>query len=492
MRIVFVHTPIPLRRVDGMGTYWDNFDVRYKAVHPEIHPMRRALFELPHWVTWLAGVLVAEGFDDLGAMELYTDCTILNGMDESRVRSRLAAEPADVYLFSPMTTNLPQAIRIAELAKELYPDTTTIFGGVVSTPLHTYVASRESVDFVVRDRGEYALPALLRALRDDHELIDEVGNLTWAPKGSDPKISRRMYPQIQVADIPFPKVDMFPRDTGQDLRYIRQNFALGCPFSCEYCTIQTIGRKPQYFAPDRVLAEIEAYRAYYGQHHHVYFGDETFTLNTERTLQICDAFTEYGGVTFDCQTRLNCLRDPGLPEVMRRAGCRWVEIGLESINQGTQDAFKQHTATVSIEETLARLRDAGLATCTYIIVGFPNETVDDMRRTLDYVSGLIDRGLLYASYHGVLVPHPGTSMFNDPDRYGMRLHHQAFDLYNEELPPVYDTPHATADQIYQVYLDTVASLAEAMAGTPQLTGPLSATDGVYGEFYRTYRFQRAS
>lgn len=492
MRIVFVHAPIPLRNVDSMSEYWENFDVRYKAVHPGMRPIRNALFELPHWITWLAGVTAAAGFGDLGAMELYTSCTILNWIDEDLIRTKLLNEPADVYLLSPLTINLPQTIRIAEIAKELHPRCVTIFGGVVSSPLHARVARHPAVDYVVRDRGEYALPALLHALRDGNADLSDIGQLTWTPEGADePVTNGRMYPQMPVADIPFPVVDMFPKETGLDLRYIRQNYALGCPFTCDYCTIQTIGRKPQYFPIKRVLAEIDAYRRHYGSHHHVYFGDETFTLHPQRTLDICDALTERGDIVFDCQTRLNCLTDSRIPPALYSAGGRWVEIGLESINQGTQDSYKQHTRLSDVRDTLARLRDAGLATCTHVIVGFPNETTDDMYRTLEFVCDLIDDGLLYAAYHNVLVPHPGTPMFTNPEKYGMRIHHRSFDLYSEELPPVFDSAKTPSDRAYKVFLDTVSGLAQAMSRTPALTGPLPRTAEKYGEFYNSYRFQRA-
>ncbi|MEM7535838.1 MAG: radical SAM protein [Chloroflexota bacterium] len=99
-------------------------------------------------------------------------------------------------------------------------------------------------------------------------------------------------------DLPFPQVDLFPSSAGENIRYIRENYSLGCPYTCSFCTIQTIGMKPFYFPIDRVLSEIRAYRQHYGGHHHVYFGDETFTLHTQRTLDICAALKAEGDIHF--------------------------------------------------------------------------------------------------------------------------------------------------------------------------------------------------
>lgn len=57
-----------------------------------------------------------------------------------------------------------------------------------------------------------------------------------------------------------------------DIRYLRQVYGLGCPYNCGFCTIQTSNRKPDYFAIDRVLAEIRAYRRHDGASHNVYWG----------------------------------------------------------------------------------------------------------------------------------------------------------------------------------------------------------------------------
>jgi anaerobic magnesium-protoporphyrin IX monomethyl ester cyclase len=485
VHIAFVHIPIPLRNVENRGAYWRSFDKRYLAAHPNVRPMRKVLWELPHWVPWLAGVLEDAGFDSMETFEFYGDCTVIDGIDEARIHARLSARPADVYLFSPMTINLPQALQIAHMVKEINPAATTVFGGVVATPLYEEVARSPYVDFVVRDRGEYAVTALMRALCDGGDDLDAVPNLTFVgPDGG--LVSSHIVPYMPAADIPFPKVDIFPRETGADLRYIRQNYALGCPFKCEFCTIQTIGRKPSYFAPERVVAEVAAYRRQFGEHHHVYFGDETFTLHTPRTLELCSVLEEEGNITYDCQTRLNCLRDARLPSALQRSGCRWLEIGLESANEDTQQSFKQRTKLDGLESTLARLRDSGIPTCSYLIVGLPNETPDAMRRTLEWGCSLIERGLLYASYLSLFVPYPGTPMFADPESYGMRLLHRQFDLYNEELPPVIDTAFASSDEVYEIFIDGVGMLAEAMDRSPALTfdHAVPSAPRAYGEFWR--------
>ncbi|GAA2359953.1 B12-binding domain-containing radical SAM protein [Dactylosporangium salmoneum] len=447
--------------------------------------MRRNMWELPHWMHWLGGVLLAHGHTDLGVVDLYSEPGAvgeLGTLNSETVRASLRARPADVYLFSPMTVNLPFAYQIAEEVKALTPDAVVVFGGVAATPLAAEVALHPAVDYVVVERGEIALPELLRTLtrRGDPRAV---GNLVFQARDGALVRTGFRYPDVPAREIPFPAVDLFDASAGQDIRYLRQVYALGCPYKCTFCTIQTIGRKPDYFPIDRVLREIRSYRERYGTHHNIYWGDETFTLHPEYTLQLLAALESEGDIHYDCQTRLNCLTDERVLRALAASGCRWVEIGLETGVQGSHEQHKHHMKLSPVEDVLQRMRDAGLAACAFTVNGFPDQTLDDMRRSVEWVCDLIDRDLLQASYLFGLVPYPGSAMFDDPARFGMTLLHHDYGRYHEDLPPVFATEHATPDQVYEVFLDSVGMLAQAMSKRPYFGAPAAVPEHGYGAFW---------
>jgi radical SAM superfamily enzyme YgiQ (UPF0313 family) len=467
MKIAFLHTPMATLKVDGRQEFWRNFDMRYHATHPGLRHMRRNLWELPHWMIWLAGVLVDHQLTSLSAIDFYTAECALDGVDEGKVRQALEENPADVYLFSPMTPNLPFALEIADIVKDVYPGSTTIFGGVVATPLYERVASHRSVDYVVIDRGEYALPELLKAIQARQE-PSHVKNLAFKTSGGNVVAHKERYPFMPVNEIPFPKVDLFDSSVGQDIRYLRQVYGLGCSYKCSFCTIQTIGRKASYFHIDRVLREIRAYRAHYGEHHNIYFGDETFTLEPQRAVDICAALAAEGDIKYDCQTRLDCLDDPRIFPMLRKSGCLWIELGVETATQEGQDLYKQHTRLDQGLTLLKRFRDEGIATCSFMVNGFPGQTLDQMKQSVDWICRLISDGLLHATYFFGLVPYPGSLMYSHPEKFGMRLRHHDYRYYHEEMEPVFDTEHATAEEIYKVFQGGVKQLGQAMGGRPSL------------------------
>jgi anaerobic magnesium-protoporphyrin IX monomethyl ester cyclase len=483
MRIAFVHTPMATLPVPERQAFWRNFDIQYHGAHPGLRHMKNNLWELPHWMHWLGGVLVHEGYPMLDVIDFYTSETAFSGINQAKVREVLLEHPAEVFLFSPMTPNLPFAYEIAEVIKSIYPEGIIVFGGIVATPLHREVAKHSCIDYVVYDRGEYALPALLRAIENRTD-ISKVGNLTYKNSEGEVVTNTLRYPYPPLKDIPFPKIDLFPRSVGEDIRYLRQVYALGCPYKCSFCTIQTIGRKANYFDIERVISEIRAYREYYGEHHNIYWGDETFTLNVDRTLELCNALEVEGNINYDCQTRLNCLTDDRVIKGLGRSGCKWIEIGLETGNQESQDLYKQRVKLDPIEEILTKLRDEGIATCAFMVNGFPNQTIDDMKRSIEWVCSLISKDLLQASYLFGLVPYPGSEMYEHPEKFGMKMHHKNFKLYHEEMPPVFDSPYAKSDAVYEQFLSGVKNLGQAMSKKSYFGGMPPPTEvPLYGTFW---------
>jgi radical SAM superfamily enzyme YgiQ (UPF0313 family) len=483
LHVAFVHTPMAAAVVPEREIFWRNFDVRYHEAHPGLRHMKEPLWELPHWMHWLGGVLLAHGYDSMEVIDLAWCVKDLATLDEPLVLSRVASRPADVYLLSPMTPNLSLALGIAALIKECNPDAKVVFGGVVATPLYEEVAADPHVDYVVIGRGEIALPALLRAI-EGKDPVDSVGSLAFRGRDGRVRSSAWRYPSMDPPDIPDPRIDLFPPETGENLRYLRQVYALGCPYGCSFCTIQTIRQKQGFFPVDRVLREIHGYRAQYGEHHNIYFGDETFGIDKPRTRELCAALEADGTVGYDIQTRLRFLADADTRRWLERSGCRWVEVGLETKSQSSQNMHKQRQKVSEVEEVLAAARGDGLHTCSFMVNGFPDQTLDDMKASVEWVCELIARDLLTASYFQSLVPYPGSDLYLRPDDFGIRINHHEYQFYNEDLQPVFDSPHATGEEAYEVFLEGLTMLGQAMR---QASGITATEEQIteYGQFWST-------
>lgn len=472
LHITFIHTPVSAVRVEPRKKQWEAFDDQYFPAHPGLRPMKGDLWELPHWMHWLGGVLVDQGFSNLRVTDFYDAQHVLddrNNMDKERVKTILSEQgPSDVYLFSPMTPNLHHAFDIADAIKETYPNSVTIFGGIVATPLKEEVAIYPSVDYVVYGRGEVVLPVLLDAIyRGEEPDVSRIGNLIYRCNGKIKK-SIGSYEELPLSALPFPKIDLFSTAVGESIRYLRQVHRLGCPHKCSFCTIQTNGREPKQFSVRRNLAEIDAYRGHYGQHLNIYWGDETF--DPKKAAPLLDALKQRGDVLSDFQTRIGNLTDLNWIRRLKESGFVWAEVGLEtsdqkvrSFNKGT---VKDVPKNVPIEDIFKMIRDEGIAVCVYTMNGLPQQTPDDMRRSIERVCKWITDSTIQAAYHFGAVPYPGSAWHDHPQQFGMRLLHKDYSRYHEDLPPVFETLHAKPDEVYRVFLENIKELGQAMSKPP--------------------------
>ncbi len=88
----------------------------------------------------------------------------------------------------------------------------------------------------------------------------------------------------------------------------------------------------------------------------------------------------YGFVRFEA-----ALADPQLVDHLAAAGCRMLQLGLESGSQTVLDRLGKGTRVATASAVLRALQRAGIATYVYVMFGVPDETDEDRRATLHFL-----------------------------------------------------------------------------------------------------------
>ena len=157
---------------------------------------------------------------------------------------------------------------------------------------------------------------------------------------------------------------------------------------------------------------------------------------------LCEAFERELDFpfTWSAITRAN-LVTPELLAAMRRAGLVHVNFGVESGDDDVLRAIKKGIKTDHVVRALEHAKAAGLSTACNFMVGFPQETPAALERTLRFmerIAPLVDT----FSTLGVLVPFPGTPLYDDfHAEYGfsdwwLRADHATY----RPFPPLDDLP----------------------------------------------------
>jgi radical SAM superfamily enzyme YgiQ (UPF0313 family) len=187
----------------------------------------------------------------------------------------------------------------------------------------------------------------------------------------------------------------------------------GCPYKCTFCSSpQMWTTKYVVREPEDVVDEIVGYVEHYGISN-VNFVDLTAATNRRWTLGLCDALEERApGVSWQLPvgTRIEAIDR----EVLQRlwdTGCRNVTFAPES---GSERLLEVMDKRVKLDKVLDAVREGnriGLRTMINILIGHPEETWADLRKSVRFTlkaawQGCSDTAVM------MFCPYPGSADFD--------------------------------------------------------------------------------
>jgi len=131
--------------------------------------------------------------------------------------------------------------------------------------------------------------------------------------------------------------------------------------------------------PDLLLA-----LAHQWQVRHFHFTDNALPVPVLKALAArrdeLAGLSWYGFVRFEA-----ALANSQLVSHLADAGCRMLQLGLESGSQAVLDRLGKGTSVATAATVLSSLHQAGIATYVYVMFGIPDETEEDRRATLRFL-----------------------------------------------------------------------------------------------------------
>jgi radical SAM superfamily enzyme YgiQ (UPF0313 family) len=314
----------------------------------------------------------------------------------------------DIVAVTSTTSMIYDAYKVSELSKNIDTNIKVVLGGphVTFTPDITFIEN-PNVDFIVRGEGETVFSNLLDFL-DGKYNIRNVRGLSY--KKDDMIVNNP--PEILIKDIdsiPLPALDLLPMD-----RYMMDNrpfgtimTSRGCPYNCSFCSSSLqFGKQWRGHSTERVIEELKILSEKYHKKE-IEFLDDTFTLNMKRALELTEKMKkENMDISWSASSRVNLFTDE-LARSMKNAGLHTIYFGIESGSQKTLDFIgKGINLDLSIK-AVKKANDAGLHSLGSFIIGFPDETIEDVKNTINFSKKL----KVTVAQFTIATPYPGTKLW---------------------------------------------------------------------------------
>lgn len=129
---------------------------------------------------------------------------------------------------------------------------------------------------------------------------------------------------------------------------------------------------------------------------------------------------------------------------MQKANIQFLLFGLESANQATLDKLNKNLNVSQIEKTLRLSKKYNIDNHLTIMIGYPWETSLNIKNTLNLVKSLFKIGLADSIQATLLIPYPGTPLFDYCQKNNLLLT-KNWDDYDMRQP-VMKSPLSFKDQ----------------------------------------------
>jgi anaerobic magnesium-protoporphyrin IX monomethyl ester cyclase len=344
------------------------------------------------------------------------------GGDDDFIRA-LNREQPKVVGFGVLATVRRAALRLAAHAKEF--GAIVLMGGADPTArpdiyLTHQVAHdngspyRYVVDVVAVGESEAFIPQLLPVLlAGETQRLDEIPGIAYRDEANDVVRTEPCALIKEIDALPVPArdlVDWAPYRAAWRARHGIFAMSLiatrGCPFNCAWCQKIVFGRSFRPRNPDLVAEEMrhikETYRPDF-----LRIVDDAMGIQKHWVKQWRDAVLEKGAaIPFECLSRVDLL-DADIVRWLKEAGCRRIALGAESGSQRVLNAMTKGSTVEQIYRAADLCRESGIETYFYMMVGYPGEVWDDLKRSATMLRDT--RPTLFSTT--IAYPLPGTAFY---------------------------------------------------------------------------------
>ena len=327
---------------------------------------------------------------------IYIEDLMLPKLDETL--KKFKPDIAGISCMFTMTHK--RMLRIAQRIKYLCNDTVVFAGGVHPTSSAELILKEEkSIDFISLYEGDQSFPQLIdyinkknndiKSVRQTGILINSKYNQTdgrIAPAGNNVNI------KPEYGDLEIKSYSNFGEIGAYRFWWKKNTVAStilsnrGCRARCSFCSVRNFnGKGVRGRSLESVVDELQFLKEYHGVNH-VMWLDDDLLFDRERTIGMFNEIVKRNlNITWDASNGIiaSALKDEVL-DAAAASGCIGMHFGIESgsdkvLREVHKPSGKKHY--LALEHKLKKYPQ--IFTKGFLMVGFPNETVAQIKETID-------------------------------------------------------------------------------------------------------------
>lgn len=182
----------------------------------------------------------------------------------------------------------------------------------------------------------------------------------------------------------------------------------GCPYTCKWCSRAVYGGTYRRRSAELVVKELKEIKENYNPDK-IWFVDDVFTISHKWLKEFATEIKKTDlKISYEIITRADRMNDEAI-DLLKESGCYRVWIGAESGSQKIIDAMDRRVDVQIVREMIIKTKIAGMEAGTFIMLGYPGETKEDIKETIHHLKSA------NPSFYTITVAYPikGTPLFEE-------------------------------------------------------------------------------
>lgn len=368
---------------------------------------------------------------------------------------------------SPLTINFHWAVKIANIYKNLHSQSISILGGIHVTFVYDSILKKyKCIDYIIVGEGEYSTINLLEHLLKGKDISDVKG-VAYRKKNCVyfTGVSQEV---INLDELPYPDYSLLDKKylTNCMLRVIASR---GCVNKCSFCAPSSFFINLSFRNYKKVIDELEYLKNTYDNNFFM-IGDLNFLNDYDYSKNLCNEIIKRKlNIYWMCQCRINLINEE-IVDLMKRAGCKMICLGMESGNQNILNKSKKAFTISHALNACKIVKNAGIYLFTFWVFGLPGETHESASQSIQLLRKMLDQNSIDYTHCTVCTPYPGTDLAKDPDKYGIKIisynyskYWMGCDYLGADLP-VMETRELSIYEIYAYWQLALATVGGNLYG----------------------------
>lgn len=299
-------------------------------------------------------------------------------------------KPDAIGIYTNLMTKL-NVLKIAKFIKatpEIHHCKVILGGPEVTNHIEQFLT--HGADYMVIGEGEQSMLEIIEFIDKKNTNIENITGIAYLNNGV--VVQNKARTKIKELDeLPLPNrskinlqlyFDAWKQKHGTSA--ISINTMRGCPYTCKWCSRAVYGQSYRRRSAKSVANEIAWIQQNY-QVDTVWFVDDVFTVSHKWLEEFTTELQERNiKMPYECITRADRMSEEVIIN-LKKSGCFRVWIGAESGSQKVIDLMDRRVEVGQVREMIQLAQANGVQAGTFIMVGYPGETEEDIYETVHHL-----------------------------------------------------------------------------------------------------------